>query len=134
MKQPKYFLIITALCEAGTGCLALVSPSLLLVLLLGVDQSPPEVICLGRVAGAALLAIGVSSWFGRSEEGTQAQQGLLIAILIYDLAAGATLAYTGAFLHLAGIALWPAVVLHAALAIWCVACMRRGGAENRPAA
>jgi hypothetical protein len=48
---------------------------------------------------------------------------LLTSVLIYDVAAAVILAYTGLFVNIVGIALWPAVVLHAALAIWCVACL-----------
>jgi hypothetical protein len=51
------------------------------------------------------------------------QRGLLTGVLIYDLAAAAVLAYAGLFLDMAGLALWPAVALHAALAFWCVVCI-----------
>jgi hypothetical protein len=114
-----YFLIITAWGEAGTGLLALVSPSLLLALLLGVDQSSPEAIFCGRIAGAALLALGSACWCGRSDRGN----GLLISVLLYDVAAALILAFTGLFLGLVGIGLWPAVALHAVLALWCVGCL-----------
>jgi hypothetical protein len=43
--------------------------------------------------------------------------------LIYDVAAAVILAYTGWFLNLVGILLWPAVLLHAALAVWCGVCL-----------
>jgi hypothetical protein len=48
---------------------------------------------------------------------------LLIGVLTYDVGAAVILAYTGLFVNLVGIALWPAVVLHAALAVWCVVCL-----------
>jgi hypothetical protein len=34
------------------------------------------------------------------------------------------LAYTALGMRLSGIGLWPAVVLHIAMAIWCFACLR----------
>ena len=56
-------------------------------------------------------------------------------MLIYDVAAAALLAYAGLVLNMVGLALWPAVVLHAALAGWCVVCLlgntRGEGAETR---
>jgi len=48
---------------------------------------------------------------------------LIIGVLIYDVAASGLLAYAGLFLHMVGLALWPAVVLHLALTVWCVVCL-----------
>jgi hypothetical protein len=124
-------LIVTAASEAGTGLLLLVWPPVLLALLLGVDQASPETTCCARIAGAALLAIGVACWIGRSDTNSSAQLGLLIGVLIYDVSAAVILAYAGLFVNLAGMALWPAVVLHAALAGWCVlTSLPRGAARS----
>ena len=46
-------------------------------------------------------------------------------MLLYDVAAVAILAFAGFGFGLHGVALWPAVVLHAVLTVWCVACLRR---------
>jgi hypothetical protein len=118
-----HLLIVTALGEGGTGVVLLAFPSLPLALLLGVDQASPETIFFARIAGAALLAIGIACWFGRSDKHGSAQRGLLTSVLIYDVAAAVILAYTGLFVNLVGIALWPAVLMHAALAVWCVVCL-----------
>jgi hypothetical protein len=119
-----HLFIATALGEGGTGLLLVVWPSVPLALLLGVEQSSPEALVSARVAGAALLAIGVACWLARGDHDRPAQQGLLLGVLLYDLAATVILAYTGWFSSLAGIALWPAAVLHGALAVWCVFCLR----------
>ncbi len=118
-----YFLIATALGEGGIGLLLLVSPPVPLALLLGVDQASTEEGVVARIAGAALLALAVACWPGRNLHDCPARKGLLLAILLYDLAATGILAYAGWFLGLSGIALWPAVGLHFALATWCVACI-----------
>ena len=118
-----YLLIVTAVAEAGTGLVLLVLPSLPLVLLLGVEQASLETIFVTRLAGAALLAIGVACWLARNDHGRTAQRGLLTGLLVYDVAAAALLAYAGLALSMVGLALWPAVVLHAALAIWCILCL-----------
>jgi hypothetical protein len=119
-----YLLLLTAFTEGGTGALLLALPSVPLALLLGVSGAAPETLLVGRVAGAALLAIGVACWLARSDKEGPAPLGLLIGVLIYDGAAAVLLGYAGLALRMAGIALWPAVVLHTALAVWCVACLR----------
>jgi hypothetical protein len=118
-----YLLIVTAVGEGGTGLLLLVLPSVPLALLLGVERAAPETLFVARFAGAALLAIAVACWLARYDHGRPAQLGLLAGVLIYDVAAAALLAYAGFALSMVGLALWPAAVLHAALAVWCVACL-----------
>jgi hypothetical protein len=120
-----YLLIVTAVGEAGTGLLLLVVPSVPLALLLGVEDDSRDLIFVARLFGAALLAIGVVCWLGRSDTSSRAQLGLIGGVLVYDAAAAMLLAYAGLYLSLAGIALWPAVVLHAVLAAWCVVCLWR---------
>ncbi len=46
-------------------------------------------------------------------------------MLMYNIPVTAVLAFAGIGLGLHGVALWPAVVLHAAMAIWCIVCLRR---------
>jgi hypothetical protein len=118
-----YLLIATAFGEGGIGLLLLVWPAVPLAMLLGVDEASAEVGIVARIAGAALLALGVPCWLARNDPKSAAQTGLLLGVLTYDLAAAGILAYAGWFLGLAGIALWPAVGLHFALAVCCVACI-----------
>jgi hypothetical protein len=116
-------LLVTAAVEVGTGLLLLIQPSVPIALLLGVGSPSPEATLVSRVAGAALLAVGVASWVGRGDTPGLAQLGLLTGVLIYDVAAAVLLGYAGLFLGLVGVALWPAVVLHIGLAVWCVVCL-----------
>jgi hypothetical protein len=46
-------------------------------------------------------------------------------MLLYDVVAVAVLAFAGLGFGLHSVGLWPAVVLHAVMAVWCVACLRR---------
>jgi hypothetical protein len=117
---------LTALIEAATGLGLIAVPSIIVRLLLGSPLGTSAAAMLGRVAGAALLALGVACWLARDDIQSRATRGLVAAMLIYNLVATAVLAFAGIGLGLYGVALWPAVVLHAAMAVWCVACLRRG--------
>jgi hypothetical protein len=106
-------------------------PSIPMALLLGVQQGSPETPFFARIAGAALLAIGITCWLARNGKPGSAQPGLLTGVLTYDVAAVLILAYTGLSLSPVGIALWPAVLAHAALALWCVACTLNNSPDDK---
>jgi len=117
-------LIVTALLETATGFAHAASPSLLVSLLIGspLDRPPDSVI--GRLAGIALLTVGSVCWLARNDQQNRVTAGPVAAMLFYNIAAATLLAYARLGLGLSGIALWPAVVLHSALSLWCIACLR----------
>ena len=118
------FLTLTAIIEAATGLALIAVPAIVVRLLLGAEISGAS-IPLGRVAGAALLALGVACWLARNDRQSRTARGLVVAMLVYNIVATAVLAFAGIGLGLHGVALWPAVVLHAVMAIWCMVCLRR---------
>jgi hypothetical protein len=129
MRSQGELFIATAIIEVGAG-LSLVSlPALAIGLLLGVREPSPEALIVGRVGGAALLAIGVACWLARDDRGGRSQHGLLWGMLIYNVGACAVLTFAGSMLRMAGVALWPGVVLHAAMAIWCAVNLRTSAAQ-----
>ena len=117
-------LMVTAGIEAATGLGLLASPALIARVLLGtpLDGAPGAIVA--RIAGAALVSLGVVFWFARDEGASRAVRGPITAMLVYNGAAVAILAYAGAGAGLAGVLLWPAVALHSVLAIWCVGSLR----------
>src|SRR5206468_8564957 len=119
-----HLLKLTAIIETATGLALLALPSFVVRLLLGAEISGASM-PLGRVAGAALLALGVACWLARDDTQSRATRGLVVAMLMYNIAATAVLAFAGICLGLHGVVLWPAVVLHAVMAIWCIVCLRR---------
>jgi hypothetical protein len=103
----KKVLIFAAVAEAVTGIALLIAPPLVGQLLLG-EQLTGIAIPVARVAGIALVALGVACWPGPP----------LVGMLIYSAAVTLYLAYLGFAGGLAGVLLWPAVVLHLLISIF----------------
>ena len=116
---------VTAFVETGTGLLLLIWPALVFALLFGWRQVAPDTLLIGRVAGAGVISIGVASWPARRDTRTPGELGVLAGVLTYNVLSALLLAFAGAGLKMAGVLLWPAVVYHAVLAAWCVACWPR---------
>ena len=112
------FLIVIAAVEAATGLGLLLLPSVPFALLLGLESYSVDAFFVGRIAGAALLAIGVARWMARKDESNPSLLGLLIGILIYNTAVSILLVYAAAVLKMTGVMLWPTVAFHALLAVW----------------
>ncbi len=96
--------MFAALGESATGMALLIVPSLVGQLLLG-EEFSGVAIPVARVAGIALIALGVACWPGPPR----------IGMLTYSTLATLYLAYLGFAGGLSGILLWPAVVLHVML-------------------
>lgn len=115
----KKVLIFAATAEAATGLTLLLAPSLVGQLLLGAELTGIA-IPVARVAGIALIALGVACWPGPR----------LTGMLTYSAAVVLYLAYLGTAGGFAGVLLWPAVILHAiltALLAWSATSGRDAG-------
>lgn len=104
---------IAAAVEAVTGLFLLVFPHLVAKLLLGVAVTGVSIV-IGRVAGIALLSLGVGCWFGRQETSCG---WALAAMLLYNVLVTLYLAFVGLGAEFVGALLWPAVVVHAVLTV-----------------
>jgi hypothetical protein len=102
-------LALSAAAEAGTGLLLLAWPPIIVHLLFGAEISGSGFI-MSRIAGIALIGLGVSCW--PSDSAFQALNGMLT----YSTLAMLYLAAIGIGGY-AGILLWPAVLLHAVLTV-----------------
>jgi hypothetical protein len=100
----KKVLIFAAVGEAVTGLALLIAPSLVGQLLLG-EELIGTAIPVARVAGIALIGLGVACWPGPP----------LAAMLSYSATVTLYLAYLGFAGGLTGILLWPVVALHVIL-------------------
>ena len=116
----KRVLVLAAVGEAATGVALLIVPSLVGQLLLGAELTGVAV-TVARVAGIALIALGVACWPGPP----------LLGMLTYSAAVTLYLAYVGFAGGSTGVLLWPAVVLHVILtALLARAVTQRQGGES----
>jgi quinol-cytochrome oxidoreductase complex cytochrome b subunit len=116
----KALLLITAVIEAATGVSLVVVPSTFAQVLLGAPLEAPAAVTVAGVAGAALLALAIACWLAASDARSGSAQGMVSAMLIYNLGAAVILGLAGIRGPPPGIALWPAVILHVAMTVWCV--------------
>lgn len=107
----KNILALAALAEAGTGLLLLAYPSIVVRLLFAADISGGGII-MSRLAGIALMGLGVACWPGNSA--FQALYGMLT----YGTLAMLYLIRIGIRGAPGGPLLWPAVVVHAIIVVF----------------
>jgi hypothetical protein len=117
--------IVTAVLELGAGLALLLFPSEFALIVAGGILDTPVALTVARVGGSGLIALGLACWIARDDSSSLATLALITAMLFYNFAAVAVLAYAGLGLHLYGVALWPAVIIHAGMGIWCAATLLR---------
>ena len=97
----KRVLVFAAIGEVATGAALLLVPSLVGQLLLGAELTGIAM-TVARVAGIALIGLGVACWPGTP----------LVGMLTYSVGVTLYLAYAGLAGSATGILLWPAAGLH----------------------
>jgi hypothetical protein len=100
----RWVLVLAAVGEVATGLGLLLVPSLVGQLLLGAELAGISA-TVARVAGIALIGLGIACWPGPPRVG----------MLIYSAGVTLFLAYVGVSGGSTGLLLWPAVALHAVL-------------------
>lgn len=113
MKIP---LAVAAAGELGTGVLLLAFPRIVVRLLLGAEITEAG-IAVSRLAGMALLGLGVACWPGEDPAG---RERALRGMLTYTVLVTLYLVYLGVVRHAAGILLWPAVAFHLLMGVLLV--------------
>jgi hypothetical protein len=116
----KLLLIFSALVEGAAGFALLVIPRVAISILLGLPLDTPVGSAAARIAGAALIALAIACWQARNGERGGPATGVIKAMLFYNFAAAIVLVYAGIRLELRSVWLWPAIVLHLCLGVWCV--------------
>jgi hypothetical protein len=123
--------MLSAVLETATGVSLVLSPSLLIGLLLGSSLDTAVSVSLARGVGVALISLGIAYWLARNDGQSPSARGLVAAMLLYNSAFAVLLAHARIGSGLGGAVLWPAVLLHVALALWCVRCLRRSPVPQR---
>jgi hypothetical protein len=119
-------LTVTAVIELGAGLPLLCFPSVTVALLVGARLEAPEALTVVRVAGVALLTLSVACWLARGDAQSRTARGLVAAMVLYNSGVALILGVAGIQSHLVGVALWPAVLLHIAMTVWCVTSLVSG--------
>jgi len=110
----KKLLYFSSATEAATGLVLVINPAIVVTLLLGVEVSGVG-IPLGMCFGIALLALGLACW--PSGALVQTNSPAFRAMLVYNALIAPFLAYLFVAGPFAGVLLWPAVAVHALVAL-----------------
>jgi hypothetical protein len=113
---------VTTIVEGITGLALLAVPSFFVSIVLGTTLSEPGGVLMGRLAGIALLSLSVICWSYRKE--IQGISRITKALLLYNVAAASLLIYASVT-GFSGIGLWPAMLLHIGLGIWCAQSLQK---------
>ena len=118
---PTHLFVVTALLEIGAGVVLLVAPAMVITLVFGPSEMQPAA-AMGRLAGAALLALGAACWWARHDGNSLASRALMSGLLIYN-AAVVGLVFSGSMGSISPF-LWAVIVVHGSMASWCVWSLR----------
>jgi hypothetical protein len=116
----KMLLMIMAAVEFVAGVPLLLVPGIVVPVLVGIPLDTPAGLVVGHIAGAALVALAIACWQARDSERGGAGSGVIAAMLFYNEAAACLLVYAGMQLGLNSELLWPVIILHQVLAVWCL--------------
>ena len=111
--------------ETLAGLALIAVPSIVVSLVMGQPLTEPAGIVLSRIAGVAVLTLGIACWLARNESQNRATIGLIWALLFYDVSFVLVLLSAHVRIALNGIGLWPVVALHSGLGVWTLLCLRK---------
>ena len=120
----KAFLAATTIIEIATGIALMALPEVVVSILLGAPPGTTAGVIISRLAGAALLSLGIACWSGSRDAQSRAARVIAAAMLLYNIAATGLLLSARYGAGMSGVGLVPAAVLHAAFGVWCVVCLR----------
>ncbi|WP_310387944.1 hypothetical protein [Roseateles sp.] len=132
--KTRTLLKVIAAVELLTGLGLLLAPSLVAELLLGLPLGPGAPLVVGRVAGLALVAIGLICGLENMRDCGASPTGLLVGLLAYNGAVPLLLIHSCVTNGTSGIGLWPTVALHLAFTFFIATCLRSNSAGREHSA
>jgi hypothetical protein len=117
----KSLLTVTALVEGSFGLALAIVPSLVVPILLRTSLTDSGAILIGRLAGVALITIAIACWLLRNDTRSDV---MVKVMLVYNIFSTALLVYAALLERISGPGLWPAVLLHVGLLVWCLSSLR----------
>ena len=117
----KSLLTITAIVEGVTGLALAFVPDLIVSLLLGTALTDPAAILIGRLAGVTLITIAIACWLSRTDTLSYVMAKVMLA---YNIFSTTLLVYAVLVERIYGPGLWPAVLLHVGLLVWCLSSLK----------
>jgi hypothetical protein len=108
----KTVMTVSAVIETVTGLVFIANPGLAARVLLGADL-PASGVAVGRLCGIGLLSLGLACW----PSGASAPSHSVWSLVTYNLLAALYLGYLRVGGGFVSYLLWPASLLHAALAL-----------------
>jgi hypothetical protein len=117
MSALRRVLAFSSVVEAGTGLALMIDPAMVITLLLGAGATGVA-LNTGRCLGIGLLALALAWWAGGPR--AESRPSVVLSVLTYNGLIALYLGYLGAVGHSKGAMLWPAVALHAAVALAAV--------------
>jgi len=115
------FFVVSAVMEIGAAMVLLAAPDLAIRLVFGASGTEAG-LALGRLAGGALLSLGVACWLARHDGISAASHALVSGMLTYNVAVVA-LVLAGS-LGSPGPLLAGVASLHGGMAVWCLLLLR----------
>jgi len=126
----KAFFVATSLLEVSAGLGFLVMPTLAIELLFGASGESAVVLVVGRIAGAALVSLGIASGMSSGGSASRSTTGLLLAMLFYNVGVALILSDAGILRGASGILLWPEVAAHVVMSVWNITCLWAGWSKK----
>ena len=114
----KILLILIALAELVAGACLLFVPSNFAGLFFGEALNSDVALLVGRLAGLALVAMGLTCWLEKPGSDGSLPFNQLAGLLFYNGAVTVLFVYSFFINGSGGPLLWPAAILHAAFTIW----------------
>jgi len=67
-----------------------------------------------------LISLGIACWLARDEYQGKAVKGLVTMMTVYNIGVIIVFIYGAINLKISGIGLWPVVLVHLAITVWCI--------------